>query len=108
MIKVFVVFFLFLPIRRRPQVKNYTKMGNFSPCHEKSVNSQPLMKAFFQNIAFWAIYGTWYALSLLPMWMHYLFSDILYLIVAYVLHYRHRVVWKNLRKIGRASCRDRV
>ena len=55
------------------------------------------MKAFFQNIAFWAIYGTWYALSLLPLWMHYLFSDILYLVLAYVLRYRHRVVWKNLK-----------
>ena len=55
------------------------------------------MKAFFQNIAFWAIYGTWYALSLLPLWMHYLFSDILYLVLAYLLRYRHRVVWKNLK-----------
>ena len=55
------------------------------------------MKAFFQNIAFWAIYGTWYALSLLPLWLHYLFSDILYLVLAHVLRYRHRVVWKNLK-----------
>ena len=55
------------------------------------------MKAFFQNIAFWGIYSTWYGLSLLPLWMHYLFSDILYLLLAYVLRYRHRVVWKNLR-----------
>ena len=55
------------------------------------------MKAFFKNIAFWVIYGTWYALSLLPLWMHYLFSDLLYLVLAYVLRYRHRVVWKNLK-----------
>ena len=55
------------------------------------------MKAFFQNIAFWVIYGMWYALSLLPLWVHYLFSDILYLLLTYVLHYRHRVVWKNLK-----------
>jgi len=55
------------------------------------------MKKWLENIAFWTVYGTWYALSLLPMWMHYLFSDILYLIVAYVLRYRRRVIWKNLR-----------
>ena len=54
------------------------------------------MKKTLDNIAFWAIYGIWYLLSLLPMWVHYLFSDILYLIVAHVLRYRHRVVWKNL------------
>lgn len=55
------------------------------------------MKTVFQNIAFWVIYGTWYALSLLPLWLHYLFSDILYLVLAYMLRYRHRVVWKNLK-----------
>ena len=33
------------------------------------------MKSFFQNIAFWAIYGMWYALSLLPLWVHYHNSD---------------------------------
>jgi KDO2-lipid IV(A) lauroyltransferase len=54
------------------------------------------MKKTLDNIAFWTIYGIWYLLSLLPMWLHYLFSDILYLIVAHVLRYRHRVVWKNL------------
>ena len=55
------------------------------------------MKTFFKNIAFWVIYGTWYALSLMPLWLHYLFSDLLYLVLAYVLRYRHRVVWKNLK-----------
>ena len=54
------------------------------------------MKKTLDNIAFWAIYGIWYLLSLLPMWVHYLFSDILYLIIAHVVRYRHRVVWKNL------------
>ena len=54
------------------------------------------MKKALDNIAFWIIYGTWYALSLLPMWMHYLFSDILFVLVAYVFRYRHRVIWKNL------------
>lgn len=55
------------------------------------------MKKVLNNIAFWAIYGVWYGLSLLPMWLHYLFSDILFLITAYVLRYRRRVINKNLR-----------
>ena len=54
------------------------------------------MKKLLDNIAFWVIYGTWYGLSLLPLWVHYLFSDILFVIVAYVLRYRHRVISKNL------------
>ena len=55
------------------------------------------MKKVLDNIAFWAVCGTWYALSLLPLWVHYLFSDVLFLLVAYVLRYRHRVIWKNLK-----------
>ena len=55
------------------------------------------MKKILNDIAFWAIYGTWYGLSLLPLWLHYLFSDILFLVIAYVLHYRRRVISKNLR-----------
>ena len=55
------------------------------------------MKKVFDNIAFWAMYGTWYGLSLLPLWLHYLFSDIMFVIVAYVLHYRRGVISKNLR-----------
>ena len=55
------------------------------------------MKKTLDNIAFWALYGTWYMLSLLPMWLHYLMADVLYLIIAHVVRYRHRVIWKNLR-----------
>ena len=54
------------------------------------------MKKVLDNIAFWAIYGVWYALSLLPLWVHYVFSDILYVLTAFVLRYRRRVIWKNL------------
>ena len=50
------------------------------------------MKKVLDNMAYWALVGVWYALSLLPLWVHYLLSDILYLLVAYVLRYRHRVV----------------
>ncbi len=55
------------------------------------------MKKLLKDIAFWVIYGTWYGLSLLPLWLHYLFSDVLFVIVAYVMRYRHRVISKNLR-----------
>ena len=55
------------------------------------------MKTALNNIAYWMLAAVWYGLSLLPMWIHYLFSDILFVLVAYVLRYRHRVVLKNLR-----------
>ncbi len=54
------------------------------------------MKAIVDHIVFWVLYGLWYGLSLLPLWFHYLMSDILYVVVAHVLRYRHRVIWKNL------------
>ena len=43
------------------------------------------------------LYGTWYLLSLLPMWVHYVLADVLYVIVAVLLRYRRRVIDKNLR-----------
>ena len=55
------------------------------------------MKRVTNNIAFWLIYGTWYGLSMMPLWLHYVFSDIMFVVVAYVLRYRHRVISKNLR-----------
>lgn len=54
------------------------------------------MKKALENIAFWGLYGMWYGLSLLPLWLHYVFSDVLFVIIAYVLRYRHRVITKNL------------
>ena len=42
------------------------------------------------------IYGVLYLLSLLPMRIHYLFSDFLYLLVYYVVGYRVKLVRKNL------------
>lgn len=54
------------------------------------------MKKALNNMAYWAVAGVWYALSLLPLWVHYLLSDVLYLVVAHVLRYRHRVISKNL------------
>ena len=41
-------------------------------------------------------FGLWYLASLLPFWLLYRFSDLLYLLMCYVLKYRHKVIWKNL------------
>ncbi len=46
--------------------------------------------------AYYIIYSIWCVLSLLPMRVHYVFSDILFFIVFHVLHYRRRTVWVNL------------
>ena len=54
------------------------------------------MKKILKKILFWVIYGSWYGLSLLPLWLHYIFSDILFVLIAYVLRYRRRVITKNL------------
>jgi len=54
------------------------------------------MKIILKKILFWVIYGSWYGLSLLPLWLHYIFSDILFVLIAYVLRYRRRVITKNL------------
>ncbi|MBQ9677435.1 MAG: lysophospholipid acyltransferase family protein [Prevotella sp.] len=37
-----------------------------------------------------------YMVSLLPMWLHYLFADVLYYLLYYVIRYRLQVVRKNL------------
>ena len=44
------------------------------------------MKKILNNIAFWTVYGAWYGLSLQPLWVHYLLSAILFVVIAYVLH----------------------
>ena len=54
------------------------------------------MKSAINNIVFYLLYGVWYTLSLLPMWLHYLMADVLYVIIAHLIRYRHRVVRKNL------------
>lgn len=48
------------------------------------------------NILYRLLYGCWYVLSLLPMWLHYLISDVLYVVVRYVVRYRRGIVRKNL------------
>lgn len=48
------------------------------------------------NIIYSIIYHSWFLISLLPMRIHYLFSDILFFFIFYILHYRRRTVWVNL------------
>lgn len=45
---------------------------------------------------YYIVYAIWYLLSLLPFWVHYLFSDFIYLILYKLLGYRVKVVRKNL------------
>lgn len=45
---------------------------------------------------YYIVFAIWYLLSLLPMRIHYVFSDVLYLLVYRVVGYRKKVVWKNL------------
>ena len=49
------------------------------------------------RVVYYLLYSGWYLLSLLPMWFHYLMSDVLYVIIGLVIRYRRRVVDKNLR-----------
>lgn len=56
------------------------------------------MKKVLSYIAYVLAYGFWYAMSLLPMCVLYVFSDALYLLVGRVVKYRHKVIWKNLKE----------
>ena len=43
-------------------------------------------------VAYYMLLTIWYLLSLLPLWVHYLLSDLLYLIVYKIFGYRKAVV----------------
>lgn len=49
------------------------------------------------KLLYYISYGIWYAFSLLPLRVHYVFADCLYALMAYVVRYRHRVIWRNLK-----------
>lgn len=49
-----------------------------------------------KQIAYYLLLGVWYGLSLLPLWVHYLLSDLLYCIVYKIIGYRKKVVRSNL------------
>ena len=48
------------------------------------------------KIGYHAVYSFWYALSLLPMWLLYVLSDIMSFILAIVVKYRKKTIEKNL------------
>ena len=50
------------------------------------------------NLLSFLLHFLWKLLSLLPFRLLYLIADGLYLVVCYVLRYRHRVIWNNLRE----------
>lgn len=54
-----------------------------------------LKKAIYY-CAYAVAYGFWYMMSLLPLHVHYILSDGLYLLIGRVFRYRHKVIWKNL------------
>ncbi len=55
------------------------------------------MRKALHYTAYILAYGFWYAASLLPLWAHYLISDFLAFLLIYIIRYRHRVIWQNLK-----------
>lgn len=45
---------------------------------------------------YYPLYGLFYLISLLPMWILYIISDALYLVVYYIIGYRKQIVMNNL------------
>ena len=52
---------------------------------------------FLMKVLYYLLLAVCYPLSLLPFWVHYIFADILYLLIYYVDRYRVKVVRKNLK-----------
>ena len=48
------------------------------------------------QVVYYLIYGCWFLLSLLPLRIHYVLSDLLYVVVYYLLNYRRKIVRKNI------------
>ena len=57
------------------------------------------MKDFFRNIGYSLLYALLFLLALLPLPILYIVSDVLYIIVYYVMKYRHKVVRENMQKV---------
>lgn len=49
------------------------------------------------KVGYYIGYAIWYTLSLLPLRVLYVLSDLLYLLVSRIVRYRHRVIWNNLK-----------
>lgn len=48
------------------------------------------------NILYFILYYGWKVLSLLPLKVLYVFSDILFFFIFHIFHYRRRIVWYNI------------
>ena len=48
------------------------------------------------KLLYYIVYGLWYVASLLPLRVHYWLSDVLFVLIFYVLRYRRRTVWVNI------------
>lgn len=57
------------------------------------------MKDFFKNIGYSLLYALLFLLALLPLPILYIVSDVLYIIVYYVIKYRRKVVRENMQKV---------
>lgn len=54
------------------------------------------MTTLLKKLSIYCLFGIIWLLSLLPLSVHYILSDIMYLFVYHVIRYRRRVVWTNL------------
>ena len=64
-------------------------------------NSPPMAKKkdnIFYRALYYIILVSGYAMSLLPMWWHYFWSDVFYLLIYRVVRYRRKVVRRNLKE----------
>lgn len=54
------------------------------------------MRNTAHKLAYGLGFGLWWLVSLLPLRVLYVFSDVVYLLVGRVVRYRHKVIWNNL------------
>jgi len=51
-----------------------------------------------KNVLPWIVEKFFFLSSLLPMWVHYLLADLIYLVLYYIVRYRRRVVERNIAR----------
>ena len=49
-----------------------------------------------KKIVYYIVFTIWWSMSLLPLWVLYRISDVLYYLIYYIIRYRRRLVRKNL------------
>ena len=54
------------------------------------------MKDVLNTILYYLFFSLWYVVSLLPLRIHYFFSDATYSLLYYLIRYRRRVVREHL------------